>query len=116
MSEFMLLLEETPADFAAVSAEQMQDIIERYVAWRQAVEASGRRITGHKLKDEGGKRLARQAGALSVTDGAYAEAKEVIGGIFIIEADSYDEAVRIAADCPHADYGRITVREIERVG
>ncbi len=48
------------------------------------------------------------------TDGPFAEAKEVIGGIFTIDADSYDEAVEISKDCPHLKYGGwIEVREVE---
>ena len=34
-------------------------------------------------------------------DGPYAEAKDVIGGFFIIEAESHEEAQRLADDCPH---------------
>ena len=37
----------------------------------------------------------------------------MIGGLFVIEAASYDEAVKIANDCPHLDYGSIEVREVE---
>jgi hypothetical protein len=48
-----------------------------------------------------------------VIDGPYPETKEIIGGYFLIEAASYDEAVEIALSCPHVDLGRIEVREVE---
>jgi len=46
-----------------------------------------------------------------------AEAAEVIGGYFAVSADSYDDAVKLAAECPHLKYGgRIELREIEPTG
>ena len=53
----------------------------------------------------GGYRVRLSRGKLSVTDGPFSEAKEVIGGIFTIDADSYDQAVEISKDCPHLKYG-----------
>lgn len=44
-----------------------------------------------------------------VTDGPYAEAREVIGGLFVIDAASYDEAVALCGDCPHPDFGAIEI-------
>ena len=44
-------------------------------------------------------------------DGPYAEAKEVIAGWLLIEADSLDEAVKIAADCPNVEFGSVEVRQ-----
>jgi hypothetical protein len=49
-----------------------------------------------------------------VRDGPYAELREVVSGYFVVEAADYDEAVAIAASCPHAQSrGSILVREIE---
>lgn len=50
-----------------------------------------------------------------VTDGPYTETKEVIGGYFVIDAGSLDEAVRIAERCPAAAYGGVEVRQIMRM-
>lgn len=50
-----------------------------------------------------------------MTDGPYSEAKEVLGGYFVIEADSYEQAVERLQDCPHLDYGTIVIREVEPV-
>jgi hypothetical protein len=66
-----------------------------------------------KLKDEGGKHLAGK-GSTAVRDGPYAEASEVIGGFYTVEAKNYDDAVSIARGCPHIKYsGRIEVREVD---
>ena len=105
MSQFVLLLRDAgfPSD---LSPEEIQAIIGRYRAWRQKVGADGRKLT------DGAGRVMTRGG---VTDGPYAESKEVMGGLFMIEAKDYDEAVRIASDCPHLDFGSIEVREVDAV-
>ncbi len=96
MPDYMLILHETPADFAGISPEDIQNIIQEYIAWRNKVEAAGRFIASHKLADEGGRHMALVNGKVKVTDGPYAEAREVIGGYFLIRAESYDDAVEAA--------------------
>lgn len=114
MAQFMLLLHETPSDFADLSPEQIQRVIEEYSAWRETLEKKGRMVGSNKLKDEGGRHLSRHDGAVQVTDGPYAEAKEIVGGYFVVEAGDYDEAVELSKSCPHLAYGgRIELREIE---
>jgi hypothetical protein len=114
MPQYMLLLRDAGSFPADLSPEEIQAIIQRYIGWRNKVAAGGRRITGHKLKDREGRLLRGGAGSPVATDGPYAEAKEVIGGLFAIKADDYEKAVEIARECPHLKYGgRIELREIE---
>jgi hypothetical protein len=47
-----------------------------------------------------------------VTDGPFAETKEAVGGFDLIECDSFDEAVEIAAGHPIAEFGTIEVRPL----
>ncbi len=116
MSQFVLLLHESPPDYSNVSAEEIQYVIGEYTAWRQKLEKEGRFSSGHKLKDEGGRHLSMQKDRVRVVDGPYAEAKEIMGGYFIIQAASYDEAVEISKECPHLKFGgRIELREIDQV-
>ena len=58
------------------------------------------------------RRCACAAAGTHVTDGPYAEAKEVVGGIYLIEADDMDEAVAIAARIPSASVTGIEVRPV----
>ena len=58
----------------------------------------------------------RRAGKLSTTDGPYAETKEQLGGILIIEANSMAEALEIAQNGPMADFGTVEVRPELNVG
>lgn len=113
MSKFLLLLHEDPATFAPMSAEEMQRIIQVYRAWKEGLMAKGRITDAFKLRDEGGRRIVHRAGKMVVTDGPFTEGKDVVGGIFVVEADSYDDAVALATGCPHLQYGEIEVREVD---
>ncbi len=110
MPNYVLLLRDDPAVFAGLSPAQMEAIILRYVEWRKSRTANGQIAGGHKLQDGSGRVLAKGG---AVTDGPFTEAKEVMGGLFIIAASDYEEAVAIAATCPHADFGSIEVREVQ---
>ncbi len=114
MPKYMILLHDSPEAFANVSPQQMQGVIEKYMAWGEKLRASGAMIAGEKLADEPGKVMRGKAGQVRVTDGPYSEAKEVLGGYYIVQADNYDKAVEIARDCPQFEFGgTIEVREID---
>lgn len=113
MPKFVLLLRDLGANYPNMGPEQMQAIVQRYVAWRAKVQQDGRSITGHKLRDNEGKVVTGTGTGLKVTDGPYAEAREVMGGLFVIEAASYDEIVELCKDCPHLEFGSIEIREVQ---
>jgi hypothetical protein len=95
----------------------MQKMFGEYKAWRSKIQADGTYVGSNKLRDEGGKSLVKPNGQLRITDGPFAEAKEVIGGYFVISAPNYEKAAEISEDCPHLKYGgRIELREVENVG
>jgi hypothetical protein len=108
MSQFMLMLRDSGGFPDNISAEEIQAIIERYGAWLAKVRGSG-----HKLFDGEGRVVVRRDGGLAVTDGPFVEAKEIIGGYFVIEADDYDRAAKLVEDCPHLDFGSIEIRRID---
>lgn len=114
MPNYLLLLHEKPSDFSNLSPDAIQAVIAEYVAWSQKLAGQGKLVGGQKLRDEGGKHLNGYGSEFRATDGPFAEAKEVIGGIFTIDAGNYEEAVEISKDSPHLKYGGwIEVREVE---
>ena len=90
----------------------MQATIHKYKAWSAKVAQAGHLRGGEKLADATGRVLRR---GQPVKDGPYAESKEVVGGYFILEAADYNEAARLASDCPHVEFGTVEIREIEKV-
>jgi hypothetical protein len=109
MSQYLLLLYNEPDAWSHLSPEEMQKATQKYAAFRtKATTLDGKRLTpdfGRVIRSNGGKP--------HTTDGPYSETKEVLGGLYVVEAASYDEAVQIANTNPHLDYGgTIEVREI----
>ncbi|CAM0999387.1 YCII-related domain-containing protein [Rhodanobacter sp. Root179] len=93
------------------SHEDIQAAIDRFYAWHDRLVGEGRMRAGQRLAREG-KVVSRQ-GAL---DGPFAEAKEVVGGYWLILAGSLDEAAAIAAENPCLDYGLMfEIRPIDPV-
>jgi hypothetical protein len=116
MPKFMLLLHDDKSAWTAISPDEMQRIIERYVAWGAKLRAAGILKSSDKLTDDRGRVVRGKNGQLRVTDGPFVEAKEVLGGYYTIEAASYDEAVQRVQDCPHLDYGgTIEIRQVDEM-
>jgi len=63
-----------------------------------------------------GARIEVRAGKALVTDGPFAETKEVAGGYYVIQADTRAQVVAIAQRCPHAKWGTVEIREVVDVG
>jgi hypothetical protein len=113
MAKYTLLLRETGDQFAKLSPAEMQAIVARYAAWSTALRDANNLAGSQKLRDGSGKLMRRSNADIIVSDGPYAEGKEVIAGLFVLEVPSYDEAVAIAKGCPHLDFGTIEIREVE---
>ena len=111
MPQFIYLLHDTPGFFSKLSPQEIQAVIEKYKKWGQSMREKNRLVGGQKLEDTTGRVLRGQ----TMTDGPYAESKEVIGGYYIVEAKDYEEAVSLAKTCPHIQYGTIEVRKIDVV-
>ena len=112
----MLLLREDPADprTRTMSPEEMQQVIEQYTAWSRRLAEAGQLVRGVKLRDEGGRHVrAGGDGGITVTDGPYAEGKEIVAGYFVVEAAGYEAAVDLTRGCPHLAYGWVEVREVD---
>jgi hypothetical protein len=99
-----------------MSPAQMQDMIQRYGAWSQRAGEKGKLKGGEKLRDREGRVARGDAGGMKVTDGPFAESKEIIGGYWVLEAAGYDEVQQLIADHPHLEFGSLEIREIEDIG
>jgi len=111
MSQFVLLLRDDRQAVSGLSPQEMQELVQRYGAWRQSLQAKG--VGGQKLTDGDGRVLRKQNGKPVISDGPFTEAKEIMGGFFIIEAADFNEAVELAKTCPHMDFGSIEIRQVD---
>jgi hypothetical protein len=106
MSEFVLLYRSTneTAGEAKGTAEKASDTMAKWQAWFKDMTEKGQlKNVGQPLDRSSGKVVGGKK--KMVTDGPYAEAKEVIGGYSLIEAHDLDEAARIASGCPILEVG-----------
>lgn len=96
--------------YKGLSPEQMQQVADRWMAWFNGLKEEGKCVAGNPLEREG-KIVSGKSRAVS--DGPFAEAKETIGGYFLLKVTTLDEAVAIAQQCPGLPYGiRVEVRPV----
>lgn len=113
MPKFMLIAAGADLDKRSGAPDFYKKMLSQYTAWIENLQKSGRLVTSFKLQDQGGLRLAIRGG--EVIDGPFIETKEVVGGVFVIEAASFDEAADIARGCPNLvlQNGYMEVRAVE---
>jgi hypothetical protein len=114
MPRFAMILSDNPKVWSGGSPAEMQAVLQRYSDWSRKLGQEGKLKGGEKLSFEPGKRL-RKDGARVAVDGPFAETKEMVSGLFFIEAPDYPAAVEIAKTCPHLDYGSIVVHQIDEM-
>jgi hypothetical protein len=110
-SEYMLLFRGTNWD-EALSPEEIQEIMSRWGAWMDRLTQQGKVKGAQPLDRHCGKIVSWKKGG-TVVDGPLAESKEAIGGYFLLQLNSLEEAVEIAKECPALEYGlQVEVRLI----
>ena len=92
--KYLVFLRNIPGKQEPPSPAQMQEMYAAFNAWTEKFKGAIVDLGG-RLKP-GGKILT----ASGVTDGPFAEAKEVVGGYMVVAAESSDDAVEIARECP----------------
>lgn len=83
----------------------------RMVEYAQGLKARGVLVATNSLKSAGA-RLTIRGGQRTVVDGPFTEAKELIGGFFLLDVRSRDEALAFAGECPAAEWATVEIREI----
>jgi len=101
MAQFMLLLHQGPGNMADLPREKMMEVVKRYYTWSSTMREKGKLVGGEKLAAGGVRHIKVKDGKPVASDGPYAEAKDVVGGYFTIEAKDVAEAEAIAKECPH---------------
>lgn len=116
MAKFMMILHNVPHVWRDVPPEEMQKKMEKLQAWSAKFRTGGRHVSSEKLGEEGGKIVRLKEGRVTVVDGPYTEAKEVVGGYFVFRAASYEEAIELIRDCPLLEDHRIELRQTDVTG
>jgi hypothetical protein len=102
----------SPAGQPDPSPAEMQQYFQKWMTWIHAMKAKGQYLGGEPLEDTPAKVLRGPRGS-KVSDGPFAEAKEVVGGFMLIAAKDFTEATEIARDCPGlAVGGTVEIRQV----
>lgn len=110
MKNFMMLFHSVPNFEQRPTPEEMQLEIKKWQDWIGGIAAQGK----FKSTDALGYQGKTLKGDGTVTDGPYAELKEIVGGYLICEAESLDEALELAKGCPvlEKELGKVEVRDV----
>jgi hypothetical protein len=111
MSYLLLIVEhEDRTQWAPELGQSRYDQMHRFA---DALTAQGVLRACESLRnDHGGTRIQVRGGKRIVSDGPFAEAKEMVGGFFLLDCNSKAEALKIAAECPAAGWATVEVREV----
>jgi len=113
MKDYMLLLR-GGQNFATASQEEIAAAMQKWKTWIDGLAAEGAYTGGERLVQAAGSGLSGTA--RHITDGPFAEGKEVVGGFISIKAENGTQAAEIAKGCPIFDYdGTVEVREVARM-
>ncbi|MBC7303824.1 MAG: hypothetical protein H5T78_23120 [Nocardia sp.] len=112
MSQYLVLIYGDEATYAAYSPAEFEDMIAAHRTFQQIAGAAN--LGGHALQPTATATTIRHDtdGEVVITDGPFAEAKEALGGYYLLEAPDLDAAIAIAAQVP-APTGGVEVRPIQ---
>jgi len=97
----------------APSPAQMDAMVQGHGRFAQELHAAGKMVHGERLRpDADGSRVRFKAGQRQIMDGPFAETKEALGGFYLIECDTKEEAVGWAKKIPLREGGFIDIRPI----
>jgi hypothetical protein len=111
MSEFLYLYR---GGQRGRNPEQSEQIMQRWLAWMKELTSSGNlKDPGQPLESEG--KVVQDKGR-TVTDGPFVEAKDLVGGFSLIEAESLAQAASLARGCPILEVdGSVEIRPIMKL-
>jgi hypothetical protein len=115
MAQYAILIYEDEASWADAGQEMSDRTSKEHAAF--AEKYAGALRGGSALQRTGTATSVRKdsSGGLAITDGAFAETKEALGGYYVVEAADLDEAVAIAEQVP-APFGGVEVRPVMVLG
>jgi hypothetical protein len=114
--QYMLLIHDDEARWSSLTEEERGRVYQEYGSYTQELRDKGAYVAGDQLQPTASATTVRiRDGEQLVTDGPFAETKEQLGGYYIVEAETLDEAIAWAARIPSARLGSVEVRPVVSV-
>ena len=110
---YMLLIHEEVGQRRQRTEAEGHAVYERMLQFAGSLKKRGvlRAVESLTSLDSSASRLKVRDGKAHVVDGPFAEAKEMVGGFFLIDVATREEAIAIARECPAAEWATVEVRE-----
>lgn len=108
---YMLLIVEPQGQRMTRHAAEGLGLYQRMLDYTESLKARGVLMASDSLRSAAA-RLSVRAGRRSVIDGPFAESKELVGGFFLLDCGTREQALGLAAECPAAEWATIEVREV----
>lgn len=109
---YMLLIIEPAGQRRERSEEEGRALYERMLRFSAGLKARGLLKASQSLRsDSEGIRVRVRNGKRTLLDGPFSESKEMVGGFFLLDCETREQAVAIAAECPAAEWATVEVRE-----
>jgi hypothetical protein len=110
---YMLFMVEPVGQRQARTEAGGREAYARMVSWRDQLQKRGLLLASESLRSQdSASRVQVHSGQAHVVDGPFAETKEMIGGFFLIDCATHEEAVAIAQECPAAEWLTVEVRGV----
>lgn len=109
---YMLLIHEEVGQREARTQAEGEAVYQRMVDWAGRLKSTGRLQGGESLKSLREATRVRTGARPLVVDGPFAEAKEMVGGFFLLNCSTREEAVALAQTCPAAEWATVEVRAL----
>ena len=110
---FLLVILEERGQRAERPQAEGQAVYDRMLAFAEGLKVQGKLRGVESLQsDDKGRRVQVRDGQPRFIDGPFTEAKEMVGGFFLVECESLDEAAALAGRCPAAAWATIEVRPV----
>ena len=113
MAQYLILINTDEKAQAKATVEQQKEIHAAYMSYTAELKNAGVMLGGEALEGSAsGARISHKEGRRVVTDGPFSEAKEVIGGFYLIDVKTREEAIEWAGKCPAAKLAGVEVRSV----
>jgi len=114
--QYMILIYSDPAEMQQQSESEQRQMVGEYMAYSESLRQSGVYQSGQGLEPASTATTVRvRDGKQLISDGPFAETREVLGGFYLIECESLDDALTHAAACPGARHGSVEVRPVMQI-
>jgi hypothetical protein len=111
--QYLLLIHDDESQWGAMSEDERNAVYGEYGQYTEELQSRGILVGANQLQPSSTATVIRvEDGKTLTTDGPFAETKEILGGYYLIDVESLDEALEWAAKIPSARYGHIEVRPI----